>query len=1050
MRTHTLALGMMAAILFSGQAALAALEKVGVVGLAGKELSAIDAEGNTRALKVGDKIFLNDDITSKDAKAQLIFLDRSTLTVNAGTNVKIDTFVYNPETSQGKLVLSSVKGAMRFVGGHLSKKEPVTIKTPVATIGIRGGIVDTHVTGATGATDSIFIYGEEMTMTNGAGQTVSTTTFNTGFNLPDANAQPSALPPAVIQQHLGAFEPSGAASSNAPTQNDVGEGTGVNGSGDSSNSGGSSSGGASGDSSSPQSNTSTTPVTESAGTSSNTVTGNVAETSRTDAVKQEVVNVVSGTTDATGNFINASNNTTLETAINTARNNQGLPPLAGTAPVAPTQPVTAPPVAPVAGAPVVTTPPASSSSTGGSSSSSGPTYTIRGRYFSMKDDVTVNSVYEPNEIVAGRIEANAGTTWDGTTNVSAYLGNTLDDGSSTPDSVVIPTAWFSSGTVQVLDDTNHFDAAHILDGVNYAAGDEEFDSGVTYQSVNGAMNYFRFKDDTAEPSEINDRLRVDQGVFGETVSTSYSLRTAIAQSATLKANAAAESGILYYSFLPNITGEVSATNPGLYNYNSAATSLVSGMDLPNNGNLGMTVDWNNKKFVSGYINFLGNDTLNSWNTGGGNVNSFARVSFGNFNESGAGTVGAGGNPYAKGVLLDFTGYGSGTLLSIVPQTKYGEVQVGHNIFAKSGTGIDGFLLDYQQGDDNAFTSAVFDGNPVAYNGAQAATRDDSQYSANASVADAARRNLGQNMKVTAGGIMVSGPDASKAYSAYQTDPGLVSTLSVTADGRVNGNFQVRSTNDYATAAGATNSVQFGGPAQSAYISDSLYASQMSGGSETQASFIASGGAMVNNNVPQCADCKFTHWGVWGGEFTVGSVDKAPNLIPYVAGREATENLAAKVTTPTTYNSVNYEGNAYGNFVLDVNGTKTLYNRAGNMNAEADLGHRQLKALQISFPAVGALSATLIEQNVATVPIEGSGHATFQMDLSQMRVVYGTNAALNAESNITGGFYGNTPTNVAKEVAGGFGVGFTDPMDTTKQIVGAGVYHGAAIPATPTP
>ncbi len=51
----------------------------------------------------------------------------------------IDKFVYDPATGTGEMVTTLAKGALRFVGGQLSHQGAATVKTPVATIGIRGG-----------------------------------------------------------------------------------------------------------------------------------------------------------------------------------------------------------------------------------------------------------------------------------------------------------------------------------------------------------------------------------------------------------------------------------------------------------------------------------------------------------------------------------------------------------------------------------------------------------------------------------------------------------------------------------------------------------------------------------------------------------------------------------------------------------------------------------------------------------------------------------------------------------------------------------------------
>jgi len=78
----------------------------------------------------------------------------------------------------------------RFVGGALSKKKAVTFKTPVATIGIRGGIGVITVDAETGKTDAAFLYGTEMTVTNSTG-TVQTTVPGTMVSTLSATQSPN-------------------------------------------------------------------------------------------------------------------------------------------------------------------------------------------------------------------------------------------------------------------------------------------------------------------------------------------------------------------------------------------------------------------------------------------------------------------------------------------------------------------------------------------------------------------------------------------------------------------------------------------------------------------------------------------------------------------------------------------------------------------------------------------------------------------------------------------------------------------------------------------
>lgn len=69
-----------------------------------------------------------------------MFPDTSTLNVGRNSNIVIDEYVYDPAAGTGKMVATVSKGVMRFVGGQISHTAGVTVKTPVATLGIRGGV----------------------------------------------------------------------------------------------------------------------------------------------------------------------------------------------------------------------------------------------------------------------------------------------------------------------------------------------------------------------------------------------------------------------------------------------------------------------------------------------------------------------------------------------------------------------------------------------------------------------------------------------------------------------------------------------------------------------------------------------------------------------------------------------------------------------------------------------------------------------------------------------------------------------------------------------
>jgi hypothetical protein len=97
--------------------------------------------GDTRVLRIGARIVHKERVqTTADGTVQLLFIDKTTLNIGPNSTLVIDSFVYDPSASTGKIVTSLTKGALRFVGGQLSHQGAATVSTPVATIGIRGGI----------------------------------------------------------------------------------------------------------------------------------------------------------------------------------------------------------------------------------------------------------------------------------------------------------------------------------------------------------------------------------------------------------------------------------------------------------------------------------------------------------------------------------------------------------------------------------------------------------------------------------------------------------------------------------------------------------------------------------------------------------------------------------------------------------------------------------------------------------------------------------------------------------------------------------------------
>jgi hypothetical protein len=130
-----------AALLLAAASAWAGQVAGSVVRLSGP-LLARKADGTVRVLALKSEVESGDTLVSeKNTYAQLRFIDNSEITLRPGTTFKIEDFAYDagkPEADSA--VFSLVKGGLRSITGLLGKrnKEKFSMKTPSATIGIRG------------------------------------------------------------------------------------------------------------------------------------------------------------------------------------------------------------------------------------------------------------------------------------------------------------------------------------------------------------------------------------------------------------------------------------------------------------------------------------------------------------------------------------------------------------------------------------------------------------------------------------------------------------------------------------------------------------------------------------------------------------------------------------------------------------------------------------------------------------------------------------------------------------------------------------------------
>jgi hypothetical protein len=98
--------------------------------------------GGGRQLSVGDGVVRDEMVrTSADSAARLVMADSTNLSLGPNATITLDRTVFNDEHSYREIAVRLATGAFRFVTGH-SEKSAYKINTPLATIGVRGTILD--------------------------------------------------------------------------------------------------------------------------------------------------------------------------------------------------------------------------------------------------------------------------------------------------------------------------------------------------------------------------------------------------------------------------------------------------------------------------------------------------------------------------------------------------------------------------------------------------------------------------------------------------------------------------------------------------------------------------------------------------------------------------------------------------------------------------------------------------------------------------------------------------------------------------------------------
>lgn len=98
--------------------------------------------GNTTLVPVAGTTLMRADVVvcGPQSTGGIVFVDGTTLTLDASTEIEIRRYLFQPEAKQYDFALHLKKGSAIYSSGKLGKLSPdsVDLSTPRATIGVRG------------------------------------------------------------------------------------------------------------------------------------------------------------------------------------------------------------------------------------------------------------------------------------------------------------------------------------------------------------------------------------------------------------------------------------------------------------------------------------------------------------------------------------------------------------------------------------------------------------------------------------------------------------------------------------------------------------------------------------------------------------------------------------------------------------------------------------------------------------------------------------------------------------------------------------------------
>lgn len=122
-----------------------------------------------------------DTVRTGAGRVKIVFQDNSTVNITEQSKLVIDTFVYDPNPKKGRMALKFASGTIRFATGNGMAKSNINLRSPSATIAVRGTDFVTTVD-EFGKSLIILLPEEdgsvgEITVSNGAGEVILNRAF---------------------------------------------------------------------------------------------------------------------------------------------------------------------------------------------------------------------------------------------------------------------------------------------------------------------------------------------------------------------------------------------------------------------------------------------------------------------------------------------------------------------------------------------------------------------------------------------------------------------------------------------------------------------------------------------------------------------------------------------------------------------------------------------------------------------------------------------------------------------------------------------------------